>query len=264
VDFGRPELFSRFDSIVLSVMGGYISSFLDFNSPNTLFGPPTTTSFKYTGGTFGASLTYMNRGFFIDALLKGDFLNIDISGIPGGFCAAGTIECTQGVNVTTWGTVDNVGYRFALGRFFIEPLGSLIWTTTKIDNLNLPGAAVTAQFNNASRVDLGGGARFGGVVMDDKVHYVEASFTGRVWDRVSSNNNSVTFLNLGPAFTLTDNFKNAYAETAVQLDWINRYSGWSSFAKVDAKFNSELQTYTGKAGLRYQFGWAAAPVIVTK
>jgi hypothetical protein len=46
-----------------------------------------------------------------------------------------------------------------------------------------------AQLNNASRVDLGDGVRFGGVVMDDKARYVEASFTGRVWDSVSSNNN---------------------------------------------------------------------------
>jgi hypothetical protein len=39
----------------------------------------------------------------------------------------------------------------------------------------------------------------------------------------------------------------------LQLDWINRYSGWSSFAKISAKFNSELQTYTAKIGLRYGF-----------
>jgi hypothetical protein len=237
---------------------------LDFNSPNTLSAPMNNTSFKYNGGTAGASLTYMNRGFFIDALVKADFLNMDIGGIPGAFCAATALQCTQGVNVMTWGTVDNVGYRFALGRYFIEPLGSVIWTRTKIDDLNLVGAAVTAQFNTANRLDVGGGVRFGGVVMDDQVHYVEVSFTARGWDRVSSSNNSVTFLNLGPAFTLTDRFKNAYAETAIQLDWINRYSGWSSFAKVDAKFNSELQTYTDKAGLRYQFGWAPAPVIVSK
>jgi hypothetical protein len=76
VDFGRPELFSRFDSIVLSVMGGYISSFLDFNSPNALFGPPATTSFKYTGGTFGASLTYMNRG--LEDIKHG----VDVAGNP--------------------------------------------------------------------------------------------------------------------------------------------------------------------------------------
>ena len=70
--------------------------------------------------------------------------------------------------------------------------------------------------------------------MDDRVHYLEASFTGRFWDRISGDENSVTFLNQGPTFTLTDTFKNAYVETAVQLDWINRFSGWSSWAKVDA------------------------------
>jgi hypothetical protein len=40
---------------------------------------------------------------------------------------------------------------------------------------------------------------------------------------------------------------------SIQLDWINRFSGWSSYAKIGAKFNSELQTYTAKAGLPYGF-----------
>jgi hypothetical protein len=264
VDFGRAELTSPFDSIVFSVMGGYITSFLNFDSPNTLVAPDTTTSFKYTGGTVGGSVTYMYGGFFIDALIKGDFLNMDIAGIPGAFCAVGAFECSQGVNVRTWGTVDNIGYRFQLGRYFIEPLATLMWTRTRIDNLFLPGAGVVAQWNTASRVDLGGGARVGGIMMDNRTNYVEVSFTGRVWDRVSSDNNSVTFLNPGLPFTLTDNFKRSYGETAVQLDWINRYSGWSAYTKVDAKFNSELQTYTAKAGIRYQFGYAPVAAVVTK
>jgi hypothetical protein len=252
MDFGAAELTSPFDSIVFSVMGGYISSFLDFNSPNTFSPPITTTSFKYTGGTVGGSVTYMNHGFFVDALVKADFLTLNVGGIPAGSCA-GPAECDQDIKALTWGVVGNVGYRFQVGRYFFEPLGSVIWTQTRIDDLNLPGAGVVAQFNTAKRIDVGGGARLGGVVMDDRVHYLEASFTGRFWDRISSDDNSVTFLNQGPAFTLTDTFKNAYVETAVQLDWINRFSGWSSWAKVDAKFNSELQTYTAKAGLRYGF-----------
>jgi hypothetical protein len=39
----------------------------------------------------------------------------------------------------------------------------------------------------------------------------------------------------------------------VQLDWINRVSGWSAYAKADAKYNRDFQTFTGKAGLRYAF-----------
>src|SRR6516165_8215782 len=63
-------------------------------------------------------------------------------------------------------------------------------------DLNLPGAAVVVQFGDVKDLDAGGGFRAGGVIMDDKVHYLEASLTNRVWDRVSGNN-PVNFVNLG-------------------------------------------------------------------
>jgi hypothetical protein len=262
IDFGRPELFSPYDAVVFSVMGGYISSFLDFNQPNALLAPVTTTSFKYTGGTVGVSATYMSAGFFVDALLKADFLNLNVGGIPSAYCTANAISCNQDINARTYGIVSTIGKRFELGRYFVEPAAALMWTNTHIDDLSLPAAAVVAQFNRANRTDIGGGARVGGTVMDDRVHYLEASVLGRIWDRVSSDNNTVSFLNLGPTFQITDNFKRSYGEVAVQLDWINRTgSGWSAFSKADLKFNSELQTYTAKAGVRYQFGWTPATVV---
>ena len=138
------------------------------------------------------------------------------------------------------------------GRYFFEPLGSISWNQNSIGDLNLPGAAVVVQLGDAKALDAGGGFRAGGVIMDGKVHYLEASLTNRVWDRVSGNN-PVNFVNLGPTFTLTDAFQKVYGESAVQLDWINRLWGWSAFAKVDAKYNTQFLTYTGKLGARYEF-----------
>ena len=83
------------------------------------------------------------------------------------------------------------------GRYFFEPLGSISWNQNSIGDLNLPGAAVVVQFGDVKDLDAGGGFRAGGVIMDDKVHYLEASLTNRVWDRVSGNN-PVNFVNLGP------------------------------------------------------------------
>jgi hypothetical protein len=127
-DFGNSELTSPFDSIVFSVMGGYIESFLNFNN---LAVSNSLTSLTYYGGTVAGSATYMNRGFFVDALLKADFLTLDIGGIPGGFCTVGGFAtCGRSVKSTTWGVVGNVGYRVELGRYFFEPLGSISWKAT--------------------------------------------------------------------------------------------------------------------------------------
>jgi hypothetical protein len=89
--------------------------------------------------------------------------------------------------------------------------------------------------------------------MDDRVHYLEASVQGRVWDRVWGDNN-VEFINLGPTFTLTDPFPHKiFGETSVQLDWLNRASGWSAYVKANAKYNQDFYTVTGAGGVRYQF-----------
>ena len=157
----------------------------------------------------------------------------------------------------TWGAAGDVGYRFERGRYFVEPIGSVLWSQNKTDNLNLGGAALAVDFGTANGLSFGGGARVGGVVMDDNIHYLEASVIGRVWDRVNTNNN-VTIVSTSaptafPPFVLSDRFSGVYGEAGVQFDWINRFTGWSAYARADAKFNEEFQTYTGKLGVRYSF-----------
>jgi hypothetical protein len=256
-DFGRAELTSPRDSLVFGVMGGYISSAVGFNSPNVFFGPATSTRFNYSGGTVGVSADYMNGGFFIDALVKADFLDLDISGIPGGFLGAGVLSGDQTVHSRTWGVLSNVGYRFELGRYFVEPLGTLSWAQSKIGDLALPGAGVNVDFGTGEALNLAGGVRAGGVLMDDRVHYLETSVTAKVWDRVSGDN-TVNFASVpalpGTAFSLTDNkLGNPYGEVSLQLDWIDRQSGWSTFVRGDAFFNDQFTTLTGKGGIRYGF-----------
>ena len=235
-------------------MGGYIDSSLAFNSPNTLLGGNSFTRFNYSGGTVGVSADYMNGGFFIDALVKADFLSLNIGGIPAGGLGIG--ESAQSVTSTTWGVLSNVGYRFEAGRYFIEPLGTFSVAEDRIGALSLPGAGLNANFGTGDAFNVAGGARAGGMLMDDHFHYLEASLTTRVWDRISEKSN-VNFTSIpalpGTAFTLQDKFVGAYGEVELGLDWIDRVSGWSAFVNADAKFNNNFSTLTGKGGLRYGF-----------
>ena len=257
LDFGQSDLTSKYDSLVVTLMGGYLNSIVNFNSANAFAttGPlaPSNTALTFTGGTVGASATYMNRGFFVDALIKADFLNLNVGNMPGSFCSTSQPTlCSQAIHSLTWGVIGNLGYRFELGRYFFEPLGSVEWARNKIGDLNLPTQQTTIQFPNNDQVNAGGGARIGGVILDDRIRYLEASFIGRYWDHVSANN-AVNYYNLGPTFTLTDTYTRGYGEAGIQLDWLNRFSGWSTYMRADAKFNNQFQTITGNVGLRYAF-----------
>lgn len=254
VDFGKSNVTSPKDSFVGEIMAGYINSSVNFDQPNALGNvASTTTKFGYNGGTVGLSGTYMNGGFFVSALVKADFLNLDISGIPGAFCATGgTGSCSNSVRSTTWGVLGDVGYRFDYGRYFFEPLATLLYSQSHVGDLNLPGAGVTVQFGKADTFRIAGGLRAGGTVAGDQQRYLEASVTGRVWDQVSGNN-TVAFANVGTPFSLADTYAKAFVETDIQLDWINRGPGWSAFVKAGAKFNDEFFTGTAKGGARYQW-----------
>ena len=244
------------NSLVFSVMGGYVDSIGTFNSPtseSSVMAPPQNSQATFTGGTVGVSATYINTGFFVDALFKADFLTMKVGNLPGSVCTPGSGQCGPSAFSTTLGIIGNIGYRWEAGRYFIEPIGSVQWSSNRIDNITLPSAQVVEQFGHNDRIDVGGGLRAGGVIMDDRIHYLEGSVIGRVWDTVTSAN-QVSFANLGPTFTLQESlFTKLYGEAGFQLDWLNRLSGWSAFLRVDEKFNDQFQIFTGKGGLRYGF-----------
>jgi hypothetical protein len=190
----------------------------------------------------------MNGGFFATALLKADFLDLKVSGIPTSFGAGNE----QTVRSTTWGVLSDIGYRFEYGKYFVEPLFTLAYAQSRIGDLNLPTAGVVAQFGKGDSFRLAGGGRAGGTLMTDGVHTLEASVTARIWDQVSGSN-SVTFVNPGAPFILADSFAKTWGETDLQVDWFNRASGWSAFLKGGAQFNQEFLSGTTKGGVRYQW-----------
>jgi hypothetical protein len=99
VDFAGSEgLLVPYDAGVLGLIGGYVKSTLNFkNSP---------TSFDYSGPTAGLSATYLAGGWFADALVKADFLTLNMN-FPtlAAFGYSGT-----SLKVTNAGGLANFGY----------------------------------------------------------------------------------------------------------------------------------------------------------
>src|SRR5262245_31920079 len=62
------NLTSASDALILGAFGGYTTANVDFKSA------PVSQSFS--GGSVGTYATYVNGGFFADAIFKADFLSL--------------------------------------------------------------------------------------------------------------------------------------------------------------------------------------------
>jgi hypothetical protein len=246
-DFGKAGVFRPNDAVILGAMGGYVESHLNFNSGGT--------SFVYTGGTVGGSVSYIANGFFIDGLAKADLLRLQINtpwlvSSPDSVNFAGT-----SVGMNTVGGIGNIGYRFDTGGYFFEPIGTLTYSVTHIDSFNAEqvlGANINFGNGESLRGALGGrvGLELPSVIPG---HSMEAWIMGRVWDEFLGNNNSVDIQNAGPDAILVDNFQKVFGEVKGGVTLVTPVAGWSGFVDAGVKFNDQFNTVTAKGGINYQW-----------
>jgi len=217
-------------------MGGYVSSDLDFTA--------SPTRFQYEGGTVVFSSTYLDGGFFLDSLYKVGFLDFDVT-FPG---AAGV--GTGNADVLTFGSVTNVGYRFDVGSFVLEPLATFSYARTTFDSFALGG--VTFDVEDAESIRGAIGARIGASFLDTAAYRFEGSLLGRVWHEFSDDNQA-TLANVGLPLTVVDSLQGTYGEVKGGLDMFAKGTGLSAFVNASYKFNDDFDTVTAKGGLRYQW-----------
>ncbi|WP_428029546.1 autotransporter domain-containing protein [Ancylobacter sp.] len=236
-DFGKTTAEATW---VFGVLGGYIHSKMSFDSSGT--------TADYTGGTVGAYVTYLNEGFFVDGLLKADFLSLDY-GAP---ALAGIGYVGESTDVTNIGVVIDTGYRFAVSETaWFEPVATLSYVNTRIDDLDdIPGTAVRFEDGESLRAALG--ARIGGRVRDAAVYWIEASLAGRFWYEFEGDNQAWI---LGPDtnFVAYDNFDGGFGEIVASLNVFGKENGWSGFLNGSYLFNGDYNNGSAKTGVRYQW-----------
>src|SRR5690606_14961601 len=165
---------------------------------------------------------------------------------------APSLGFNEEARVRTYGFTLDTGYRFDLpSSLFIEPIATLSYAKTKAnDLLTIPGATVDFGNNESFRGSLG--VRFGGEVVRTDSYRLEASITGRIWDEFKGQNNA-TIYNAGSPLTVGDSFDGAFGEVGGALNVYSAADHWSGFVSGSYKFNSDVQTGTVRAGLRYNW-----------
>jgi len=235
---------------------------------------------KYEVPFLGTYVVATKGRFFADLMVRTEYYNITLNN-------PGLTYFNQPVGAHGYSVSASAGYNFDVGNnWFIEPSAGFIYSNTSVDSfinpgtalLNIPGTVSTNDIKSEiGRLSL----RAGTTIATPNVIWqpfgsvsVFHEFAGRVTTNYTSLPNSA-FL-VGPAFppgvnpqtfnqTTTTSRVGTYGQYSLGIAGQIVNTGWLGYARVDYRNGSNIDGWTGNAGIRYQFApEAIAAVMPTK
>jgi len=216
-------------------------------------------------GIYGAA-SY--GGFLVDAQVRGDFFQNNVSDDNHGL--SGQRFDARGVSVT-----GNVAYNRRLGNdWFIEPSAGIIWSTTRVDSLNVPGTGVLLGTPlvpgfippwvltvNDIESTLGRlSVRFGTTVTSGNVvwqPFASASvfheFEGGVISSLASNFSAISVGLPTLSSTVSTSSLGSYGQFGLGVAAQVVNTGWVGYLRGDYRTGENIEGWSVNGGLRYQF-----------
>ena len=230
----------------------------------------------------GVYATYTHGRFFADALLRGDFYQMNLN-------AADASLSNQRLNAFGLTESTSAGYNIDIGNnWFLEPSVSGIHSSTKIDTLNLPGgwgsffnpleiAPGTVQFSTVESWLGRVGVRIGTSFTGGNVAW-QPFATASVWHEFAGNT-AATFtapqfyvgntMPVHPCFlgsvlypngcgnaisgTVSGSRVGTYGQYSLGLFGQMTGTPWLGYVRIDVKDGANVEGVGFNAGLRYQF-----------
>ncbi len=216
---------------------GFTAGFVDQNSAFKL----DKNSFDITGWNVGAYGGFTSGSFFANALLKGDWYNVqaNMHTVP-------AIETFQG---NTWGAKGETGWRLGGPALYFEPRADIAWTSTHLDNANFSAQSTVFSFGDATSAKGSIGARIGGQWGSTLPYvgiYAVDEFDGK--NRMSM----ITGSGCPSCMSVEDLRPGSYEKAEFGFTTTS-WNGLEGFAKGDADFGGHTSGFTGTLGVRWQW-----------
>ncbi len=236
-DFGTDNLHDQGDALLFGLLAGYIHSDLDFDSTNT--------EWTYKGPSVGAYATYLDHAFYADALVKADFLDIEIDAED--LAPSENDADTDAVNIG--GRIDT-GYKIG-ETWFVDPQATLAVVHTEIDDVDdIFGGSV--EFDDATSVRGRLGLRLGYENTDSNGAIYSGDVMASVWQEFNGDNDVTIFSpGFGPAGA-SDDPGETFGDLSIGFN-IVAPEGWSGFLRGDYQFGEDYEAFGGNAGVRYSW-----------
>lgn len=215
------------------VTGGYVNSEMHFNNV------ADRTSFDaFNAGVYAG----VNSGsLFANVLAKYDWIKADSTSVIGQYSAD--------FDGNAYGVKGEVGFRLGSDRFFLEPVASIAYVRTDLDDLNVQSSTIEFLDDDGLRGKLGArigasfpSARFNTVVLYAGGNYVH-EFKG---------DDSVAFTNNGQTVQIDNRAMGDYGEGVLGVN-IGAPDGVSGFIEANGAKGSNFDAYGARAGLRIRF-----------
>ena len=225
---------------MLGVQGGYVDSNLRFKG--------SSSRVNAQGTTLGVYASYLMGGFFIDGIVNGNFLSMDVS-MPS--LGVSTAPWTTSGDGRTWGGQLEAGDQVPIGAAsFVEPVASLSYSRTSFDDLVIPGGVQliddTDSFKGSVGLRLGTSASY-------QYYKIKVALEGRVWDEFDGDTSTTLVIPSGPNFGNVDELDGVYGEVKGEAALFATGNALSAFLNAGVKWKSHYQSTTVTAGFRYQW-----------
>jgi opacity protein-like surface antigen len=227
---------------------------------------------------FGTYIVATKGRFFADLMVRQEYYNINLNN-PG-FAFANQPIGAHGFSIST-----STGYNFDLGdSWFIEPSAGFIYSKTSVDSFTAPGVAgpnftgITGIIrtndveSEMGRLSLRGGKTIAtpNVIWQP---FASVSVFHEFAGNVTSNYTSLNAVFPAPGGApvsfnqaTTTSRVGTYGQYSVGIAGQVVNTGWLGFVRVDYRNGSNIDGWTGNAGIRYQFSpeTIAAAIMPTK
>ncbi len=224
-------------ALSLGVTGGFAGSYLDFKDGGG--------SIDFTGFNVGGSVGYTQGGLFVNGLIKADFLQGDTS--------FANVAQRAEFDAQAYGASLEGGYRFGGSAFFIEPVASLTYVRTELDDFDVMASTISYDDNDSLRGKIGlrGGGVWkmsgGGRVIPYGGVYAAEEFEGE---------DGLTFTNGGIDVPMNNLAPDTYGQAQLGIGfspWTGPLSGFTGYVQADGNFGNDMSG--GGVRLGFRFKW---------
>ncbi|PNU02218.1 autotransporter [Novosphingobium guangzhouense] len=218
--------------VVFGLTGGYLSSSLRFKE---------ATRFDYDGVNLGAYASLQAGGFFANALVKYDHYWIDAHGGSTGYKASFGGDAI--------GAQAEAGARFGSTGFFAEPLASIAYVRTSLDDLDALGQVL--DYGRADGLRGKAGLRIGGTRPIGGGNMLTFYASGMAVKEFKGRDGA-TFVSGPYALALGNRRIGTYGQGSLGLN-VTTPGGISGFIEGTLDASGEYSGVGGRAGIKIPF-----------